>query len=184
MNRVDKVHIIDSLFEDTTISKILSAAVKIGESIGIDRLLTEDFEAAESLIFASWVVMAAAEKKYDIELEHRMPGIFVSKSGLHVPTLHADRQNLDGSPKLGCEDFDVSAVLYLNQEFNGGELVFADTGNTVKPSPGRVVIYGGGIEFAHYVGNVYGGDRWACPMWFSMKHKQKRSNQYGEKYRG
>ena len=179
MNRVDKVHIIDSLFEDVDISKILSAAIKIGESIGIDRLLTEDFEAAEALIFASWVVMAAAEKKYGIELEHRMPGIFVSKPGFHVPTLHADKQNIDGSPKRGCENFDVSAVLYLNQEFIGGELVFADMGDIVTPLPGRVVIYGGGLEFAHYVDNVYGGDRWACPMWFSIKQTQIGSNQHG-----
>jgi hypothetical protein len=162
------IHVVDSLFGEDLIEQILGAA-KLGDrSMGIDAFAHVDNGAAESLIFASWAVMALAEEKTGFKLTHRMPGVFVSKPETHVPNIHADKQNMDGSPKSGCEDFDISAVLYLNDGFVGGELVFAWTGLRVAPAPGRVAIYGGGIEHAHYVDSLVGGDRWACPMWFSI----------------
>src|SRR5207244_4441019 len=56
------------------------------------------------------------------------------RTGMHMPT-HADRANPDGSPH-GMPFRDFASVIYLNDEYEGGELYFPRLDLTVKPSTG------------------------------------------------
>lgn len=58
----------------------------------------------------------------------------------------------------------LSALLFLNDDFKGGDLEFE--GLTVRPAPGRVAIFPSNFMFKHRVTTVEEGTRYACVTWF------------------
>lgn len=54
---------------------------------------------------------------------------------------------------------DKSGLLYLNDEFTGGELVFPEQNITVYPKPGTLIFFEGTIEKPHGVNKVLSGKR-------------------------
>jgi hypothetical protein len=86
----------------------------------------------------------------------------------NLPEEHADSQNLDGTPKLGCNNFVVSAVVYLNDGFSGGDLVFPKAGYRYKPRAGSCVIFPSNLPYSHYVDSVLEGERLSLAIWFSQ----------------
>lgn len=69
---------------------------------------------------------------------------------------------------------DYSAILYLNDEFDGGEFFFADSQtkqhvqSIVRPRCGRVVVFSAGGENLHGVQAVRSGKRCAVALWFTQ----------------
>jgi hypothetical protein len=47
-----------------------------------------------------------------------------------------------------------TAVIFLNDGFEGGELVYPKIGVTIKPKVGSMVLSSGGYEFLHYTENA------------------------------
>ncbi|MEQ2267015.1 hypothetical protein XENORESO_000510, partial [Xenotaenia resolanae] len=75
---------------------------------------------------------------------------------------------------------DYSAILYLNDDFEGGEFIFTELdGKTVtaevRPRCGRVVGFGAGEENPHGVQAVTKGQRCAVALWFTLDptHEEK-----------
>uniref|UniRef100_A0AAV2MCC5 procollagen-proline 3-dioxygenase n=1 Tax=Knipowitschia caucasica TaxID=637954 RepID=A0AAV2MCC5_KNICA len=69
---------------------------------------------------------------------------------------------------------DLSAILYLNDNFDGGELFFTDRDAKtvtarVKPSCGRLVGFSSGPVNPHGVTAVTGGKRCALALWFTKE---------------
>jgi predicted 2-oxoglutarate/Fe(II)-dependent dioxygenase YbiX len=66
-----------------------------------------------------------------------------------------------------------SAVLFLNDNFKGGEFYFSENKNIfeedtcVKPNPGYFVGFGAGVEYFHGVKPVIEGTRYTVAMWFA-----------------
>jgi hypothetical protein len=111
---------------------------------------------------------AIAEERFSVNLDSPMWGIAKTLPG-NVPDEHADSQNMDGSPKIGCENFYISAVIYLNNEYAGGELVFPKLDIRYSPSPGDCVLFPSDLSHSHYVDSVGAGKRIAIPIWFPKK---------------
>lgn len=110
-------------------------------------------------------VRLSAEELFDCRL--RESGALIAKTMVgHTPEEHADSQNMDGTPKYGCADFLVSAVVYINDDFAGGELVFPKIKYSYKPVAGSCIMFPSGIEYSHYVANVLSGTRIVLPLWF------------------
>jgi hypothetical protein len=130
-------------------------ALLISKNLFIDGLI--------SLI--SDMVRIKAEELFKCNLGES--GVMIAKtiSG-HSPEEHADSQNMDGTPKDGCSDFHVSAVVYLNDNFEGGELVFPKIKYSYKPVAGSCIMFPSNIEYSHYVASVTSGERLALPFWF------------------
>ncbi|XP_071505938.1 prolyl 3-hydroxylase 1-like [Diadema antillarum] len=91
--------------------------------------------------------------------------------------VHADNCNLD--PAGNCHKKlpafvwrDWSAILYLNEDFEGGEFIFAHFNQTaqsvVTPHCGRLVGFSAGSENLHGVKGVIRGRRCALAMWFTL----------------
>ena len=77
---------------------------------------------------------------------------------------HADNAHLDGTPnEYPWRDF--ATVLYLNDDFDGGELFFERTGLTLKPRAGTLVGFTGGLDHVHGVTEVRRGTRYTMPAW-------------------
>ncbi|XP_039250606.2 prolyl 3-hydroxylase 2-like [Styela clava] len=72
---------------------------------------------------------------------------------------------------------DYSAILYLNDGFEGGEFIFADSTARrvrvqVKPKCGRMVSFGAGRESFHGVKPVLKGRRCAVALWFTLSEER------------
>jgi hypothetical protein len=110
-------------------------------------------------------VRLKAESLFDCELGDS--GVSIAKTMIgHTPEEHADSQNMDGTPKDGCSDFYVSAVVYINDNFSGGELVFPKIGYSYKPVAGSCIIFPSHTQYSHYVDKVSTGERIVLPFWF------------------
>ncbi|XP_060516352.1 prolyl 3-hydroxylase 1-like isoform X2 [Cylas formicarius] len=101
--------------------------------------------------------------------------------------IHADNCNLirDGKCEKKEPAFywrDYSAILYLNDDFQGGEFVFAEDANginvqaTINPKCGRMVAFSSGIENLHGVRPVSKGKRCALAIWFTFDPRQRESD--------
>lgn len=106
-----------------------------------------------------------------------------------MPDLEAEYNNSN----LHCDkannfEYDVSCVLYLNNEFIGGDFVFVDemdesndqTKNEgeapdkplvnwlLPPKEGRLLMFNSSLENIHRVNPVVKGDRFSLGVWFSF----------------
>lgn len=80
--------------------------------------------------------------------------------------VHADNANEDGSPNLfGWRTY--SAVLYLNDDYQGGTTFFPRLGVEVRPETGKLVAFGAGSEYQHGVRPITAGERYTMPLWFT-----------------
>ncbi|XP_041129875.1 prolyl 3-hydroxylase 1-like [Polyodon spathula] len=82
---------------------------------------------------------------------------------------------------------DYSAILYLNDDFEGGNLIFTELDAKtvtaeVRPKCGRVVGFGAGKENPHGVKAVTKGQRCAVAIWFTLdpRHNEKERIQAEE----
>ncbi|KAI5622959.1 prolyl 3-hydroxylase 1 [Silurus asotus] len=82
---------------------------------------------------------------------------------------------------------DYSAILYLNDDFEGGDFIFTELDAktitaVVKPQCGRIVAFGAGKENPHGVRAVKRGQRCAVALWFTLdpRHDEKERIQAEE----
>ncbi|MBN3279036.1 P3H1 hydroxylase, partial [Polyodon spathula] len=82
---------------------------------------------------------------------------------------------------------DYSAILYLNDDFEGGNFIFTELDAKtvtaeVRPKCGRVVGFGAGKENPHGVRAVTKGQRCAVAIWFTLdpRHNEKERIQAEE----
>lgn len=80
---------------------------------------------------------------------------------------HADSENWDDgkSAWLRGVDRDYSAILYLNEEFEGGALNFPQYDFRVSPKPGLLVCFPSDGRFVHRAEPVTRGIRYAFVTW-------------------
>ncbi|KAM9033645.1 prolyl 3-hydroxylase 2 [Sarcophilus harrisii] len=92
--------------------------------------------------------------------------------------IHADNCFFDSKNNVCKKEFplasrDYSAILYMNEDFEGGEFIF--TGRdpetvtaSIKPKCGRMVSFSSGRENLHGVKAVTKGQRCAVALWFTL----------------
>lgn len=65
-------------------------------------------------------------------------------------------------------DYDLTAVIYYNDNFTGGELNFPQHDYMITPETGMVVTYPGDRYHSHEVKEVKSGVRYTSPLFFSI----------------
>lgn len=71
---------------------------------------------------------------------------------------HADSENPNGAPHP-YPWRDLAVVLYLNDNYEGGEIYFPNLDIEIKPTPGMLVVFPGTLFFLHGVRKVTAGMR-------------------------
>lgn len=66
------------------------------------------------------------------------------------------------------QDNDLTAVVYYNDNFSGGELFFPQHDVKIAPRRGMVVTYPGDNEHLHGVRQITGGTRYTTPLFFPI----------------
>ena len=61
----------------------------------------------------------------------------------------------------------VSALLYLNDEFSGGETEFVNFNIKIKPEPGMLVLFPSNYAYRHIAHPVLTGTKYAVVTWFA-----------------
>lgn len=64
----------------------------------------------------------------------------------------------------GNLDIAFSIVMYLNDEYTGGEISFPNHNISIKPQPGSLIIFPSQEPFLHQVKTVESGQRYTCHL--------------------
>ena len=85
--------------------------------------------------------------------------------------MHADNVDEHRKPFDYCGWRTHSAIVYLNQDFSGGETVFRDVNQNVFPETGKALIFPAGYDYTHGVNEVTEGSRYTIALWFTEDPK-------------
>ena len=128
---------------------------------------------SESASLVHGVTLQCKEK---IEVDLRTPELFVESVFIacllpgdsHIP--HADNERREHGRWLPnhTPQRDYTGLVYLNDNFTGGELVFPDRDVVIIPKPGLFVGFPSNHKFVHAVPNVLSGKRYSLSVWFTM----------------
>ena len=86
-------------------------------------------------------------------------------SGIGMPP-HADNSNPNGSPHP-TPFRKYASVIYLNDDFEGGNLLFPSLRIEIKPKRGLMVGLLGDRKHEHGVRTVTKGNRYTMPGWYT-----------------
>jgi Rps23 Pro-64 3,4-dihydroxylase Tpa1-like proline 4-hydroxylase len=60
----------------------------------------------------------------------------------------------------------LSVVMYLNNEYEGGELSFPNSKIKIKPEPGSIIFFPSNYLYVHEVAPIISGTRYSMPHWY------------------
>ena len=81
---------------------------------------------------------------------------------VHVDNAHPDASSHPTPHR------DFAAVLYLNDDFEGGEIFFPLQGFRLKPAAGLLIAFRGSADAPHGVTRLSRGERFTMPCWYSL----------------
>jgi len=78
----------------------------------------------------------------------------------------------------GTSSRTLSVVLYLNDNYSGGEINFPHVGNgiTIKPEAGSAIFFPSNFVFTHSVNEISEGIRYSLPNWYHNTKNKIHSN--------
>jgi len=86
--------------------------------------------------------------------------------GIHMPP-HADNANPDGSPHA-MKHRDFSGIVYLNDDYRGGEFFFTARSTLITPRKGMLLAFTAGFYHEHAVLRVEGKERLTMPFFLTF----------------
>lgn len=98
------------------------------------------------------------------------------REGMSMPP-HADRANPDGSPH-NFTHRDFASVVYVNDDYDGGEFYFNAIDMVIKPKAGDLVAFTGGWHHEHAVLKVTKGTRITMPAFYTFDAAMKDKTIY------
>lgn len=121
------------------------------------------------LVAATNIIKFEIEQHFGRELPTQYPSIRRWDAGDSQP-LHADGEDLEGNPNESYA-VDYASVLYINDDYSGGEICFPLQGLTYKPKAGTAVFFPANRWYMHSVSTVQEGTRYTAPtFWVPTKH--------------
>lgn len=114
--------------------------------------------------------------------------LYYTQGGHYKP--HYDGEGLwtnpDGTQQWKKSiDRDISTVLFLNDDFEGGEFVFPAWNISIKPEPGLLVAFPSTHHYLHGVQPVTSGERVTSVCWMRVEGvptKEDQDREISEKY--
>lgn len=116
------------------------------------------------------IYIKLADKCFGKKLDwYESPDLMRYQPGGHY-LRHADSENIDPQTQTWKKviDRDISMLLYLNDDFEGGELTFTKFNYQLKPTAGTVVLFPSDHRYLHQAELVKSGVRYAIVSWSSI----------------
>lgn len=98
--------------------------------------------------------------------------LYYGQGGHYLPHIdgYAEWMNPDGTKVWRKSvDRDLSVVIYLNDDFEGGDFVFPDLNIRVRPKAGMMIAFPSTPHYLHGVEPVTKGERCAIVCWMKVK---------------
>jgi len=77
------------------------------------------------------------------------------------------KAHYDGHTAIGRA---ISAVCYLNNDYEGGEIEFVHQGVTIKPEPGMLILFPSNFAYAHIAHPVTKGTKYLLVTWIKDRN--------------
>jgi predicted 2-oxoglutarate/Fe(II)-dependent dioxygenase YbiX len=81
---------------------------------------------------------------------------------------HSDNSDLDGNPAEGFDSLKYVGILYLNDNYEGGDLYFPEHKIEIHPNAGSMYIFSGGVENIHGVTEITYGTRYSIVSFWNF----------------
>jgi predicted 2-oxoglutarate/Fe(II)-dependent dioxygenase YbiX len=131
----------------------------------------KDMSSPEYSLMMSYVIMAKEyiEDIFRCNFFHKEPTICIWREGDNQSP-HADKELADGTPYTGgLQFYDISMLIYLNDDYEGGELYFPQHDIQIKPKAGTLAFFPGDKNYLHGVNPIKSGKRYTCPIFWTIK---------------
>jgi hypothetical protein len=84
---------------------------------------------------------------------------------------HADKELHEGENAGKPNDFpwyDIATIIYLNDDYEGGELYFPNQDIQFKPKAGAAYFFPGDMNYIHGITTIESGIRYTCPFFWTI----------------
>lgn len=117
-------------------------------------------------------------------IAERLSNLFLStdkNKEITTDRLRSFKRNMPGTSLSSHKDSDkddsllYSTVLYINEDFEGGEIYFSDLNFSLKPKEGSLCIFDGFKELTHEVLEIKKGNRYSSTLFIWDKEKRENS---------
>lgn len=179
----DKIFVIDNFLTENECAILLNAAKNL--EIWKDSQYRNKYSSSEKLqnldLNAYNILQNVAEKFkkeisifFDTEIEtYNIP---ISKWAIgNDQKPHADKEWADGTP-AEPNYFDIGSVIYLNEEYQGGELYFTQHDFKMKPKAFSAIAFPGDMYFLHGVTTVEKTERYTIPIFWTVTKYEKEKD--------
>ncbi|XP_058493785.1 prolyl 3-hydroxylase 2 [Solea solea] len=172
-------HTPNEKFEGATVLKTLQYGYEGRVPMKSAQLFYQVSERARSIVESYFLLNSTLHFSYThLVCRTAITGQQDHRNDLSHP-IHADNCLLDPDANVCWKEppaytyRDYSALLYLNENFAGGEFIFTEMDAktvtaSVKPKCGRMVGFSSGGENPHGVKAITSGQRCAVAMWFTL----------------
>lgn len=130
----------------------------------LTQLVENGHSNLKSLDDELFLTFASAIADYRVSNRHL---IIQKDEGYAVLRYDADQEYKEHVDNSGCSSRVLSGLLYLNDEYTGGELSFPRQGLTIQPKSGQIVLFPSGFAYPHFAHPVKTGRRYVVATWFS-----------------
>lgn len=101
---------------------------------------------------------AAAEEVFGREVKNLALSGHKWQTGAFA-SMHSDNHDHEGNPQPGWFENKLVTIVYLNESYEGGELVFQNFPVRIAPKQGTLIVFNVDYEHTHGVTEVTSGDR-------------------------
>jgi hypothetical protein len=81
---------------------------------------------------------------------------------------HSDNSDFDGNPTEGFDNLKYVGILYLNNDYEGGDLFFPEHEISIHPNAGSMYLFSGGVENIHGVTEITSGTRYSVVSFWNF----------------
>ena len=176
MNHAKRQKQVDlSVFDPEQSNKTGSTKFSVDKKVRDTQMLDLEDIADEIIDLYRNIVMNVINPFYEFEIkDSELPQLLhYGTDGHYLP--HCDGESLwkpPGNEPLiwrKSTDRDLSTVLFLNDDFEGGDFVFPELKVRVRPEPGMLVCFPSTHEYLHGVEPVTRGHRYSMVNWMTVK---------------
>ena len=117
---------------------------------------------AKTLHNQMYLLMLSALSSYSIR--YQVPPLF-SDEGYNLLKYSGGQEYKEHSDGTTASGRCVSAILYLNDNYEGGEIEFVKFGVKIKPKPGTLILFPSNYAYSHIAHPVTLGTKYAIVTW-------------------
>lgn len=151
-----------SWFRAETISQGINQTARTNYNLGITYIArATGNQLAQNIHNQFYVLLLATSIPY--ARKHNIPELFHEDYQLlRYRTGQEYKAHADGGTDIGRA---ISAVLYLNDDYKGGEIEFPNFGVKIKPEAGMLILFPSTYPYAHIAHPVTDGTKYAIVTW-------------------